>query len=193
MEINNENGLLHAWLKGDVDELPPLFLSELRGQWNRWLLQRYGTTGKLRQRWSAGEQPPGDNALGNGDFTRGLEGDAVPTLARERFEERTPAAQRDWLRFLWETEERYWQSLNGYLKKGLNVRALVIGTIVGCSTPNLMAQLDCVDAHAYWQHPTFPGRPWDTENWFVNNLSMVNARGGVLSELALRRVLNKPF
>ena len=343
VEINNENGLLHAWLKKDVDELPELFRAELRGQWNQWLRQRYGSTEKMQQEWAVGEMPLGAEALGNGDFARDMEGwtlelhpgaeakmkvvdlapealrgarsaqlsvakpgaqswhirfeqagfrvqaerpctisfwakadkpsavsvsieqthapwhvlgahtsvpltaqwqpfrvvfpisetddkarvifdpamqagstwlagvslrpggiiglgkderldgDAVPAFTLSQFGERTPAVQRDWIRFLWETEDRYWQAMAGYLKKDLKVQALVIGTIVGCSTPNLMAKMDCVDTHAYWQHPVFPGRPWDPENWFVQNLSMVNARGGVLPELALRRVLGKPF
>ena len=108
-------------------------------------------------------------------------------------QERTPELQRDWIRFMWETEDRYWQSMYGYLKKDLNVQALIIGTVTGCSTPNQMAKMDCVDTHAYWQHPTFPGRPWDPENWFVQNLTMVNDRGGTLPGLGLRRVLGKPF
>jgi hypothetical protein len=48
-------------------------------------------------------------------------------------------------------------------------RALVIGTIVGGSTPNLMAKMDCLDIHTYWQHPVLPARPWDPENWLVRN------------------------
>ena len=39
----------------------------------------------------------------------------------------------------------------------------------------------------------FPGRPWDPSNWYVRNVSMVNARGGLLPGLALHRVLDKPF
>ena len=80
-----------------------------------------------------------------------------------------------------------------FIKDDLKVGAMVIGTVVGCSTPNLMARLDCIDVHAYWQHPVFPGRPWDPENWFVGNRTMVNERGGTLPGLALRRVLDKPF
>jgi hypothetical protein len=79
-----------------------------------------------------------------------------------------------------------------YLKNDLAVRALVTGTIVGCSTPNLMAPLDFVDTHAYWQHPEFPGASWDSRNWYVRNLPMVNERGGTLAWLAPKRVLGKP-
>lgn len=343
VEINNENGLVHAWLKEDVDVLPDIFRAELRGQWNGWLRRRYGTTEKLRQAWAVGERPLGDEALVNSTFSRELEGwtlerhpgaeaaakiadtvpdslcgaksvqltvtkpgtqqwhirfeqagvrveaekpctlsfwakadglssvrvsieqtrepwhvlgastpvaltpqwqayriampiaetddkarvvfdpamqqgtcwlsgvslrpggvlglspderlesDAIPAFTRPQLRERAPEVQRDWLRFLWETEDRYWQDLYGFLKKDLKVHALVIGTIVGCSTPNQMAKLDCVDSHAYWQHPIFPGRPWDPENWFVRNETMVNDRGGTLPLLALRRVLGKPF
>jgi hypothetical protein len=122
-----------------------------------------------------------------------VEDGTVSVFSHAQLGERTTEAQRDWLRFLWDTEDRYWQTMYRYLKDELKVKALVIGTVVGCSTPNMMAKLDCVDTHAYWCHPSFPGRPWDPQNWFVNNRTMVNERGGTLPGLALRRVLGKPF
>jgi hypothetical protein len=341
VEINNENGLIHAWLGGQVDNLPEVFLRELQRQWNEWLKKRYGTTEKLRKVWGVKEEPLGDEMLRNANFEAGLQnwvlerhfgaeasaeivavpelqgrrsvritvtkqgtqgwhvqfhqpnlqvqpdrpytlsfwaraerpctitvgisqahepwqnlgfsaevrltqewrefrftftlnrGDdnarvifsnlgaqtttywfaapslrpggivglaanerledgSIPIFLRSRFGERTPEAQRDWMRFLWETEDRYWQTIYRYLKGELKVKALVIGTIVGCSTPNMMAKLDCVDTHAYWQHPMFPSRPWDPEDWIVPNRTMVNERGGTLPGLALRRVLGKP-
>lgn len=345
VEINNENGLIHAWLDGQVDRLADLFQTELAAQWNQWLRRRYGTTAKLRQAWASSEEPLGNELLSNGDFVRrtedwffecqrpdadaaaiasdtgpdalpvaksvelrvarpgtqswlvrfeqagfavrenasftigfwaradrpcalrvgieqahepwhvlsarreapltskwqwfcyplavgeadaharlvfdppmqagscwlagvslrpggvaglganeGVDDSAVPLLAAARFQERSADAQRDWIRFLWETESAYWQTMYGFLKDELGVRALIIGTAVGCSTPNLMAKLDCVDSHAYWQHPVFPGRAWDPENWFVRNETMVNERGGgLIADLALRRVQGKPF
>ena len=344
VEINNENGLIHAWLDGQVDRLAELFQTELATQWNQWLRRRYGSTANLRQAWAASEQPLGGELLSNGDFVRqtegwtfecrrpdaeaaavaadtgpdafpvaksvelrvakpgpqswfvrfeqagfavreggaftvsfwaradqpctlhvgieqthepwhvlssrkdvpltaqwkwfcysvsvgesdararlvfdppmqagscwlagvslrpggvvglganeGFEGDPVPAFAAPRFQERSADAQRDWMRFLWETENDYWQTMYRFLKDELSVRALIIGTVVGCSTPNLMAKMDCLDAHAYWQHPVFPGRPWDPANWFVRNETMVNDCGGVLPGLALRRVQGKPF
>lgn len=122
-----------------------------------------------------------------------VEDGTLPLLLRSRTMEYPVAMRRDWLRFLSETEERYWQGLYRYIKQDLKSRALVIGTVVGCSIANMMAGLDCVDTHAYWQHPIFPGRPWDAENYIVHNRTMVNSRGGVLPGMALRRVLHKPF
>jgi hypothetical protein len=347
VEINNENGLIHAWLGNELDNLPDVFLKDLERQWNAWLRKRHGTTENLRQAWKVKEEAPGAELLVNGDFGAGAKGwtlerhdkaeatatgdNEVPRalraaspaarairlsvtrsssmawhvqfnqpglkvqagrpytltfwaraekplqlsvnlsqahapwqaiglntpihltpewkafrfvfeptqqnenarivfgdLARQtasvwlagvsfrpggsvglnsgervedaslmvfphaHFGERTAEGQRDWLRFLWETEDAYWQEMRRYLKEELHVKAVVIGTIVGCSTPNLMARLDAVDSHAYWQHPHFPGRPWDPENWTVQNRSMVNEVGGTLPGLALRRVLGKP-
>jgi hypothetical protein len=345
IEINNENGLLHAWLGGTVDRLPKVFIADLQRQWNEWLRKRYKSTDELRKAWGAKREPLGKEMLTNADFADGLKGwnverhfgaeasaevvtDDVPiapdapkralkitvtklgtqswhvqfnqsklsveaerpyTLTffaksdkprqisvgikqahepwadlgfrvlinltekwqqfrftfmltqsddnarldfsqlgqdvgtywfagislrpggvvglsddesvekgsvqifyRSRLGERTVNAQRDFIRFLWETEDRYWQTMYRYIKDELKARALVIGTIVGCSTPNMMAKLDCVDTHSYWQHPIFPKRPWDAEEWIVPNRTMVNERGGTLPGLAMRRVLGKP-
>ena len=342
VEINNENGLVHAWLGGALDKLPEVFLRELQSRWNEWLKRRYGSSERLRLAWNLRE-PLGQEMLVHTDFRSGLQhwiverhggaeahaelvsdpdkgrvlrlrvtkpgreswhvllhqrnlkvqgdrpytvtfwakaaqpctvsvslsqahepwqhlafcGDVqltqewrefricvvpvmsdenvrlifsdlggqattywlaapslrpgghlqlpnnqrleegtVPILLRKRFTEHNHVAQRDWLCFLWETEHNYWQRMYRYLKAELQVRAIVIGTIVGCSTPNLMATLDCVDTHAYWQHPVFltpPQGPWEKHDaWVVPNLSMVDEQGGILSDIALRRVLGKP-
>jgi hypothetical protein len=343
VEINNENGLFHAWLSGQVDRLPEGFRNDLRRRWNDWLEQRYGTAEKLRKAWAVGEEPLGKEMLTNGDFTQGMAfwtlerhdgaqataavvddlpagvrggkavqlkvarpgGEAwhvqliqrgfgvrkgrsytlsfwaradrplylsagvmqardpwqglgsqvdpaaskewkpfrlvfvagatdedarltigglgrqtatvwlagvslrpggvsglgeterlsdgtVELLPQSHKAERTAERHRDWLRFLWDTEDAYWQAMSRFLKKALDVRAVIVGTIVGCSTPNLMARLDAVDTHAYWQHPEFPGRAWDGEDWRVANRTMVNEVGGTIPGLALRRVLGKP-
>ncbi|MCX6908704.1 MAG: hypothetical protein NTY01_11760 [Verrucomicrobia bacterium] len=68
-----------------------------------------------------------------------------------------------------------------YLKDELKIKAMVIGTMSRNSTPNLMAKLDCVDMHAYWG-PKGASGP-----------SMVNERGGTIPDMALRRVLDKPY
>ena len=350
VEINNENGLIHAWLGGKMDRLPEVLLFDLQRKWNEWLRKKYGTTDALRETWGVQKEPVGEELLINAGVSQGLEhwvleehagaeaeaaitedvpepfpisqsASSVPTSVRievtkpgaegwhvqfhqpeldlqadraytvafqakadrpceitaaitqahdpwkhlgfttsvplttewqsfrftiqlfqadtnarlifsglarqigtywlagvslrpggvvgldenERIEdravpvfsqshlgERTVEAQQDWMRFLWKTEDRYWQTMVRFLEDELKVKAPVMGTIVGCSTPNLMAKLDGVDTHAYWQHPSFPVRPWDREHWFVRNRSMVNEKGGILPGLALRRVLGKP-
>ncbi|MGC9034422.1 MAG: carbohydrate binding domain-containing protein [Verrucomicrobiia bacterium] len=346
VEINNEQGLIHSWLGNNVDNLPEVFLNELKSQWNQWLKKKYKTTASLRQSWSKGEMPLGSEMLKNNSFENGLnnwtieqhsgakaavkivddfpvqartifpggksieieivnpgvegwhiqlnqnqiqfkdgqsytlsfyakasqprqiavsatqahdpwanmglatsvristnwaqftftfvanktddrcrigfsnfgssgkvsfaavslkpggilglgeaesiESASVPYFTKSIFSKRTKPAQLDWMEFLSQTEDNYWQSLYKFIKNELKVQALVTGTIVGCAPPNLMAKMDWVDTHSYWQHPRFPGRPWDSENWIVENRTMVNERGGTLPGLALKRIYGKP-
>jgi hypothetical protein len=54
--------------------------------------------------------------------------------------------------------------------------------------------MDFVDAHAYWDHPTFPGTPWSPTDWNITNQSMIkDANAGTLARLAMHRVNGKPF
>lgn len=61
-----------------------------------------------------------------------------------------------------------------------------MGTQANFSTLNLMAKLDALDMHAYWQHPVY-----DAAGWSVLNKSMVNERGGTVPEIGQYRVFNK--
>ncbi|MBM3861193.1 MAG: hypothetical protein FJ395_16315 [Verrucomicrobia bacterium] len=118
----------------------------------------------------------------------------IPAFRKKEFGTRSPDAQRDWIRFLWDTEERYWTGMARYLKDDLKARSLVIGTQLGYSPPQIQSQLDVVDVHSYWQHPHFPGKPWDPNNWRIKNTSMAAAPdGGNLPRLIAGRVPGKPY
>jgi hypothetical protein len=134
-------------------------------------------------------RPGGVSGLAPGDR------DGHVAIVRKRdYGSRVPAVQRDWIAFLWETEQRYWSGMARFLKEELKVRGLVIGTQMGWSPAPIQAELDVIDSHAYWQHPRFPGRSWDPVNWTVANVPMTGAPdGGTLPRLALARVAGKPF
>ena len=107
------------------------------------------------------------------------------------------ARHTDWVRFLAETERAYTNGMRRFLKEELGVRANVIdtqasyGNIPGCYRESFN---DYVDMHAYWQHPHFPGRPWDGNNWLIPNTPMVAAKDtGNFARLAAYRVAGKPF
>ncbi|MBN2753473.1 MAG: CIA30 family protein [Candidatus Goldbacteria bacterium] len=107
--------------------------------------------------------------------------------------DRTLAAKNDWVDFLWKKEEHYWGSMNNYIKVSLSAKALTVGTVIGNSTPNLMNLFDVIDAHAYWQHPSYEGEQWVTP-WWVNNSSVLSRNdGGTISALSMKRVEGKPF
>jgi hypothetical protein len=110
----------------------------------------------------------------------------------------TVARQADFQRFLMETEQRYHTDMMVFLKKELGLRSLVTNTqasyggLAGLLREATLSEF--VDMHGYWQHPRFPGRPWDRSNWYIPNTSMVDELdGGVLGRIALHRVEGKPF
>jgi hypothetical protein len=127
----------------------------------------------------------------------GLEpGESLGTIAwvkKRDFSRRTAEAQRDWLRLLSDVETRYWTGMARALRE-FGLKAPIVGTPMGWSPPAVQAHLDVIDSHSYWQHPNFPGRPWDGENWVVPNLPMAGRPdGGTLPALGLSRLAGKPF
>ncbi len=340
VEIHNENGLIHAWLGGDLDRLPEPLLQPLQQRWNEWLADRYDDRDDLAESWQARKQEPGEAIAINGNFDRGTsrwflerhegadarlkrhtpddeppyievevqktgsafwhvqltrpglsvdegqiytlsfeasadrhrdmiielsqahdpwdaiglstglelkqewqayhytfvvrqnnrnarinftglglepgtirlrrvelrpggavgmkpdwdpEQGTVPLLRRDGNTPWTAPAEDDFTSFLWEVERDYWQTMQQYLRDQLNVKALLLGTVLGCSTPHVQEGMDAFNAHGYWQHPRFPGRAWDPDEWHVTNQSMVSNQGGPLASMALRRVKDHPF
>jgi hypothetical protein len=122
----------------------------------------------------------------------GLEDQSVPVLLHNQLDA-TEAARNDFVDFLWDTERDYWWGMYRFLKDELKVRPLVSGTQLGYSPVHIQAGLDYLDAHAYWNHPRFPGRPWDPKNWTVRNVALVNSPGGTLASLAARRVAGMAY
>ena len=57
-----------------------------------------------------------------------------------------------------------------FVKSDLKAHSLVLGSESGFSPWPVQAMLDVVDAHAYWQHPHFPHRQWDANDWIVKNV-----------------------
>jgi hypothetical protein len=97
--------------------------------------------------------------------------------------------------FLAETEKRYFDDIRDFIKKDLGCKALVTGTIVfGPLGLYGQSDMDFIDAHAYWQHPRFPGRPWDSANWLVDQKPMADfPEQATLFRLAAERLHGKPF
>jgi hypothetical protein len=140
---------------------------------------------------SASLRPGGVLGLKSGES---LAAGTVGILDSSTLMSRTPAGQRDWLQFLWDTERAYWQGMRDYVRNDLGAHSLIVGTQVSYSPAPIQSLFDVVDGHAYWQHPSFPGKPWDIDNWRIANTPMAGIDGaGTLADLALRRMPGKPF
>lgn len=107
----------------------------------------------------------------------------------------TESARCDLVRFLGELEKRYYKEMVKFLREDCGYRGLIWGTILANSPISIQAELDVIDTHAYWHHPVFPGRPWDPDNWYVVNESILNHvdSGNTIARLARVRVRGKPF
>ena len=97
------------------------------------------------------------------------------------------AAQRDFFQFIVDTERAYWTGMQRYLQEDLGLEAPVSATQLGYSLPHVQADLDFVDNHAYWEHPSI------CTEWMSDNHAMVNSRGGCIASLAAQRVAGKPY
>lgn len=118
---------------------------------------------------------------------------ALPLTAEDCVRRTRPFAA-DFARFLFDTDRRYFETMRRYLKEELGCRAPVKGTQVDqYSSYATQAACDFVDSHGYYQHPHFPGKPWDPKDWTVANTPMVNRGGETVVELAGRRVRGKPY
>jgi hypothetical protein len=118
----------------------------------------------------------------------------IPIVHKLDLARTTPAKQRDWQEFIWDTETAYWNGMRDFLKKDLGVKAPIVGTQGFWSPGHVQAGMDVIDSHAYWQHPDFHGRGWNADVWDVKNEPMAGAPdGGTLPGLAAQRVAGKPF
>jgi len=97
--------------------------------------------------------------------------------------------------FLAETEKAYFDGMRSFIKDDLGCSALVTGTIVfGPLGQYAQSDMDFIDSHAYWQHPTFPGRAWDGNNWLIQQRPMTDyPEQATLFRIAAERLAGKPF
>ena len=111
------------------------------------------------------------------------------------------APHDDWIAFLADTERSYAEEMRLYLKNDLHVKANVLCSQIswgGLTGLTREANMDFADNHAYWQHPSFPHKAWDANDWNMPNTPMVSrprrlASGGTLQSLAEYRVAGKPY
>ncbi len=124
-----------------------------------------------------------------------LEARNIPAVPHSTTTASPTAEQRkDWIRFIMEREERYWETMRRHIRETIGYPGIIVGTIAANSPLNTQAGLDASDSHAYWDHPTWPaGRDWDPVVWSIVNRSMVDdPNGGTIGSIARQRVRGRP-
>lgn len=105
------------------------------------------------------------------------------------------ARASDETRFYAELEARYVDILRGFLRDTLGVAVPVTFTNnwYGLASIASQARGDYMDAHWYWQHPSFPDG-WSATNYTIGNTPMAkDPAGGTVAQLSWSRVAGKPF
>jgi len=183
IEITNENAFSRTGPELAA-ELPEPFRGEFKRLWNDWLARTYRTTAALQQAWSSG----GRNALPD---AQSIEAHSIEIPTKDWSE----AARLDAKRFMIDREEVFFRDMVDFLKKDLGVRVPITTSQITYLSPKVVADTaDYADVHAYWQHPRFPNRPWDPEDWVIRNVAMETApdTAAILAR-APWRLLDRPF
>lgn len=199
VEIVNENSLVESWVRGRTQGKGPnpnaadRTFSDMPASYARDLDEKY-------QAWLAGTLNAGE--LGKLRAEAGVAADApVPRLGPGEIATASALRFHTEARFYMEIERRFFDRMKKFLREELGVKSLLVGTSVylGSLTPYPLAastsRLDIVDAHFYWQHPSYFIDPQTKQRGFrIRNTPMVNepAKSSVVT---LNRVafLNQPF
>ena len=174
VEINNENALFKQYFNGAIDKLPEPYSNELLKQWNEWLQKQYKSVSELSKSWEVNVEELQENYTNK----------SFPTISRDSTYSNV---SRDFYKFIYDVEYDYWTKMYKYLKKDIGVKQVISGTQLRYTSPFLQAELDYVDIHAYWCHPS-PVNP----QWEIENTSMVNSMY-YMYELAEQRINDKPY
>ncbi len=157
VEMVNENSLVESWFSdrllgkntrrhpGTWTDIPTRYETELTELFNRWLDKQLTPEELFRFR----------------TLCNVAEDNLIPRLRPDDFAKAPPARFHMEARFYMELERQYFADMADYLKSGLQVESLLVGTSDhnhGKSGYPLLAstsQLDIVDGHVYWQHPSY--------------------------------------
>jgi len=180
--VQNEDSLLYQPNRNQIKN--PLALAELKRQFNAWLLHRYPTRKSLAVAWKNSLGPCEDPERGTVELPMNPAGH---DFSAER--------HRDMRLFYCDTQRDYYRTIRDHLRS-LGVKTPLAGS--SHWTDDLLdlranAELDYVDRHAYWAHPTVADS-WAFDRILFNPQSLLKGvPNGLTESLASRRIAGKPF
>lgn len=201
VELFNEDGLL---CKGDKwQDLAEPYATELKGLWNQWLKNRYGTTSALDIAWTNAK---GEKAL---SATESLEAGTVslPNMTMNGFEkanhssytdsDKSPARKNDACAFAYELTRKYCRDMKDFLvSKGVKIPVTaIVGGQYPPETCAVADELDFTAENYYYDHPFWdPGKEWTTPVYYNNNNQLQGDNGNTFAPwVTTYRWKNKPI
>lgn len=174
VEITNENSLLRAWMLDKLNgtesgpnsigkAIPYSYQTELDLLWNKWLERKYGQPAGVIQAWSDQQSLrfPGRFSFSRLQFSKKI------------FHSDTEIS--DLRGFYTDLQTRYFEEFSSFLRNQVGVKIPITG-IGGFLVPEDIEtekSTDFVAMHAYWDHPRFPNKFWDKNDFRINDNSML--------------------
>jgi len=197
VEIVNENSLVEAWFDGRLlgentrrypstwSDIPASYARQLDRRYNDWLKTAVSPSELLQMKREA----------------RVNQEDMLPRLRPSEFTGASRLRFHTEAEFILQLERRFFVGMYRFLKDDLKVHAHVAGNSDhnhskgGYALLSTLAQLDVVDGHVYWQHPS-SGLDPETGSGVsrIDNTPMVNDPfHSTVVQLSRSAVLGKPY
>ncbi len=198
IEFVNENSIVESWFSGRLlgenkrknpgtwTDITASYAEDLTHRYNRWLTVNLTELQLKRLRESAGVGPH----------------DEIPRLRPEQFKDASTIRFQTEASFYMELESRYFRMMKKFLREDIGARSLLIGTAdhnhwqSGYPLLSSTRQLDIVDGHVYWQHPSYIVDPDSgrTTGFRIPNTPMVDdLLHSTVVQLSRSAVAGKPY
>ena len=195
LEIINEDSLLYRAPSGDFGINSAHYKNVFDGQWNQWLARRFSDRQVLAARWKPQADEP--NAIGlreEEDAARGSVENVVSWESNDDWRKFSRARARDNYAFYCETMRDYFGRITRAARSA-GFEGIIAGSnhwTGQVADLRLNAELDYVDRHDYWAHPS-GGYGYATGVTFDPRPMSRDPKGGMAASLGSRRVLGRPY
>ena len=94
--------------------------------------------------------------------------------------------------FYTQIEKKYYDQIYNYLKNDLYIKIPVTGSSFG--PYEAQTTMDFIDHHSYWDHPKFPNKPWDKNDFTIKDKSTLQDNAVAYSNDIIKKypATNKP-
>ncbi len=198
IELVNENSIVESWFSGRLlgenrgerqgtwIDITKSYAEDLTHRYNVWLIENLTEMEleRLREEAGVGSQ------------------EQISRLRPEEFEDASEHRFRTEAMFYMNLEKRYFWMMKEFLREEVGAESLLVGTsdhnhaYAGYALLSSTQQLDIVDGHTYWQHPSYSREPdWGraTEFWIPNTAMVDDPFNSTVVELSRSAVSGRPY
>lgn len=163
----------------------------LKPHFNQWLLKKYKRTSAVKQAWSEQLSPQqSERAIANFNELQPYESLEKANIYIADYKRGKSPRLADFQQFIWETELKTTQWMTVYLRdSGYKGLITAYNNHRSPATHASRSQLDWVDIHEYFAHPTH----YIEQNSFAEQKSMLGDKATYIQWMAYSRHFGKPF